>query len=110
MRIQVIINFIRPIEMAPTSMILTFLLTLQAVTSSVIQSIPQAYSNNYYEQLYRNYIIETNRQRIQVSNQQPLPFTLAVNKFILYSDAEFQSLFLTTRVSEMAQVVSPFKV
>jgi C1A family cysteine protease len=91
-------------------MILTLLLTLQAVTSSVIQSIPQAYSNNYYEQLYRNYIIETNRQRIQVSNQQPLTFTLAVNKFILYSDAEFQSLFLTTRVSEMAQVVSPFKV
>jgi len=67
--------------------ILYSLVTLILVRGAVIQNQTPSISSNYYEALYRNYVIETNRQKIQSFNQQSLTFTLGPNKFLQYSQA-----------------------
>lgn len=58
------------------SVILIMFVVMSCIEGAVIQNQIVANSQNYYESLYRNYIIETNRQKILQSNQQSLTFKL----------------------------------
>ena len=58
------------------SVILIMFVVMSCIEGAVIQNQNVANSQNYYESLYRNYIIETNRQKILQSNQQSLTFKL----------------------------------
>lgn len=89
---------------------ISYIFWVSLVEGALIQVQNPSSSSNYYEALYRNYVIETNRQKIILSNQQPLTFKLEANKFLQYTQREFENLFLTTKVSNNAQVVSPFKL
>lgn len=73
----------------PKPLILLAFLLIVITHSAVIQNTLASPSSNYYESLYRNYVIETNRQRIQQVNQQGLTFKLEANRFMQYSQAEF---------------------